>query len=122
MAAPTSRSAADPSLAAHRSPARSGMTLLAGRPTVGDARRPRRQLVGGGRAPGPAECRRAPATAPGLATQTEPPQVSLPLAQFRWHRTEVDQAVVQRGATAGQPGPTAWRVWAAELEWHGHRV
>jgi hypothetical protein len=32
--------------------------------------------------------RRAPGTAQGLATETEPPQVStLPVAQTRWHRT-----------------------------------
>jgi hypothetical protein len=39
----------------------------------------------------------APATTQGLATQTEPPQVSLPVAQIRWHRT-------RRLAALGRPG------------------
>jgi len=31
--------------------------------------------------------RPGPAAAHGLATETEPPQVSPPVAQIRWHRT-----------------------------------
>jgi len=76
--------------------------------------------------------RRAPATTPGLATESEPPQnSSLPVARIRWHRTHV--AATTRGRRRSRlwnsiclrcvrhGRPDLARRLAALLRWRGWR-